>query len=313
MRYAERSSENRTQYTLNGSGHYTISNSTTLNVVGRHGRYAEERISPDSPTGVDRPNRFTVSEMGATASHVFNRLRVRGVLNAERRDYEDGRTPSGVTIDQDFRDHSTLTAAAIGEYAVNPSIALFLAGSVNRRDYREREGPVPARDSSGYEISAGASFELGRKMRGSFRGGYITQDYKPAQFDDVSGLLVRGELAYFLTPLVTITGTVDRAVRETGVAGATGYLVTEASLRADYELLRNLIISAGAELEKRDYANVDREDERWRYRASASYSLNRRIALRADFQRRTQDSGGTTPGRSFQENRLSVGVTLSGL
>jgi hypothetical protein len=313
LRYADRSSENATQYTLGGGALYTISRSDTLNITAQHGRYSEERVSPDSPTGIVRPNRFNLTEGSAIYTHVFNRLRVRGVFEFENRNYTDGETPSGEIVDQDFRDRTTLTGTGIGEYALSPSVALFVAGSINQRDYRERTGPVPARDSSGFELAAGSSFELGRKARGALRVGYLRQDYAPAQFEDISGFLIRGELAYFLTSLVTITGTIDRSVRETGVASATGYLATDATLRADYELLRNLILSAGAEFEKRDFGNIDRKDDRWRLRASASYLVSRRMALRADLQRRTQDSSGTTPGRSFADNRISVGVTFSGL
>src|SRR3546814_8884020 len=89
------------------------------------------------------------------------------------------------------------------DLALSPSVALFVAGSLGKRDYRERSGPVAARDSTGFDLAAGASFELGRKARGSLRLGYLHQDYKAAEFEDVSGFLVRGELAYFLTPLVT--------------------------------------------------------------------------------------------------------------
>ncbi|HEY0623757.1 outer membrane beta-barrel protein [Sphingomonas sp.] len=313
LRYAGRTSENATQYALNAGALYTISKSDTLNLSVRNGRYSQERVSPDSPTQASRPIRFTLSEGTATYTHVFNRLRVRGVLNVENRNYADSVTPGGAPIDQDFRDHTTYTGTAIGEYALSPSIALFVAGSLNRRDYRERAGPVPARDSSGFELAGGASFELGRKARGALRLGYLRQDYKPAAFEDVSGFLVRGELAYFLTPLVTITGTIGRGIRETGVNGATGYLATNMTLRADYELLRNLILGVGGELEKRDFNNIDRRDDRWTWRASGSYLLSKRMALRLDLQRRTQSSWGATAGRRFADNRISVGVTFSGL
>lgn len=313
LRYLDQISENSTNYTLNVGALSTVSRSTSLNLQARHGRFSEERASPDSPTGVTRPNRFTLNEASATLTRTFNRLRLRGVLDFEQRDYRDGRTPVGDVVDQDFRDHHEVTATGISEYALSPSIGFFVAGSYNRRDYRERDGLVPARDSEGYELALGSSFEIGRLMRGSLRGGYLRQDYRAAQFEDVSGFLVRGELAYFLTPLVTLTGTIDRGVRETGVAGATGYLATNMTLRADYELLRNLILSAGAELEKRDFANVDRKDDRWTYRASAAYSVSRQVALRADVQRRTQSSWGATPGREFEENRFSVGISFSGL
>ncbi|MDR7061011.1 MULTISPECIES: outer membrane beta-barrel protein [unclassified Sphingopyxis] len=313
LRYADRASENATQYSVNAGALYTISKSDTLNLTLRNGRYSQERVSPDSPTQASRPVRFTLSGATATYTHVFNRLRVRGVVDVENRNYSNSVTPLGDPIDQDFRDHTTYTGTAVGEYALSPSIALFVAGSLNKRDYRERIGPVAARDSKGFELAGGASFELGRKARGALRLGYFQQDYRPVEFEDVSGLLVRGELAYFLTPLVTITGTVDRGIKETGVNGATGYLATNMTLRADYELLRNLIISAGGELEKRDFNNIDRKDDRWTWRGSASYLVSKRMALRFDVQRRTQSSWGATAGREFTDNRVSVGLTFSGL
>ncbi|MGN7930389.1 outer membrane beta-barrel protein [Sphingopyxis sp. 22461] len=313
LRYADRASENATQYSVNAGALYTISKSDTLNLTLRNGRYSQERVSPDSPTQASRPVRFTLSGGTATYTHLFNRLRVRGVVDVENRNYSNSVTPLGDPIDQDFRDHTTYTGTAVGEYALSPSIALFVAGSLNKRDYRERIGPVAARDSKGFELAGGASFELGRKARGALRLGYFQQDYRPVEFEDVSGLLVRGELAYFLTPLVTITGTVDRGIKETGVNGATGYLATNMTLRADYELLRNLIISAGGELEKRDFNNIDRKDDRWTWRGSASYLVSKRMALRFDVQRRTQSSWGATAGREFADNRVSVGLTFSGL
>ena len=313
LRYTDRSSENATQYRVDAGALYTISSSDTLDVTLRNGRYSQERVSPDSPTQAARPIRFMLTGGTATYTHVFNRLRLSAVFDAENRNYSDSETPTGDPIDQDFRDHTIYTGTAIGEYALNPSIALFVSGSVNQRDYRERIGEVDARDSTGFDIAGGASFELGRKARGSLRLGYLLQDYRSQQFEDVSGFLVRGELAYFLTPLVTITGTIDRGVRETGVNGATGYLATDATLRADYELLRNLILSAGVDLEQRDFNDIDRSDDRWTWRANASYLMSKRIALRFDVQRRTQSSRGVDAGRGFADNRVSVGVTFSGL
>src|SRR3546814_11222710 len=107
------------------------------------------------------------------------------------------------------------------DLALSPSVALFVAGSLGKRDYRERSGSVAARDSTGFDLAAGASFELGRKARGSLCLGYLHQDYQEAEFEDVSGLLVRGELAYFITTLETNTVQFDQIgiarCRERGV------------------------------------------------------------------------------------------------
>ena len=312
-RYASRITENQTNYRFDGSAHYVISNETTFDLSLLHGRFAQERTEPDSPALVQRPIRFTISEATGTVTHVFNRLRLRGVLDIENRNYRDGRDALGRVVDEDFRDRTTVTGTGIAEYALSPSISLFGAGSYNIRDYRTRIGPVPARDSQGYEVALGSSFELGAKIRGSLRAGYLEQHYRDPFFADIRGLLVRGDVEYFLTPLVTLTGTIDRRVNETGILGAAGYLSTTTTLRADYELLRNLILSASVEKEARAFNNIDRDDDRWTYRASGTYRLSPRIALRADVLRRTQSSVGTVLGREFEKTRVSFGVTLSGL
>src|SRR3546814_3856342 len=94
LRYADRSSENATQYAVSAGALYTISKSDTLDVTLRNGRYSQERVSPDSPTQASRPIRFTLSGGTATYTHVFNRLRVRGVIDVENRDYSDSVTRS---------------------------------------------------------------------------------------------------------------------------------------------------------------------------------------------------------------------------
>lgn len=312
-RYARRTSENVTDYAVEGRAGYRISQATRFDLALTHARAAEERISPDSPTGVIRPNRFTVSQAAATISHGINRLRLRGGIDVERRDYRDGETPAGLEVDQDFRDRTTITAMGAAEYALSPSVALFGAAAFNRRDYRERQGPVPARDSQGYELALGTTFDIGRRMRGSVRAGYLKQDYRDPFFRDIDGLLVRGEVAWLATPLLTVTAAIDRSVTETGILDAAGYLKTVTSLRADYELLRNLILSAEVEREQRDYVDLTREDDRWTWRGSASYRLSRRVALNAGFQHRDQSSTGISTGREFEKTRFSLGVTLTGM
>ncbi|MBK5264077.1 MAG: outer membrane beta-barrel protein, partial [Alphaproteobacteria bacterium] len=196
-RYFQNGSENTDDYAVQGSARYTIRRNTILDLRLLQSRNSEERTSPDSPAAIVRPNRFDRSEAYGELAHSFNRLRLRGTLDYERRNYIDNHDNAGNEIDQDFRDRSTLTGSMIAEYAFSPSFALFTAASSNTRDYRARTGLLPARDSSGYELALGANFELGRLMRGSLRLGYLEQDYKDPLFNDVGGLLVRGELAYF--------------------------------------------------------------------------------------------------------------------
>lgn len=312
-RYFRNGSENTNDYAAQGSAHYTIKRDTILDLRLVQSRNSEERASPDSLTGITRPNRFYRSEAYGELMHRFNRLRLRGTLDYERLNYTDNRNAAGNEIDQDFRDRSTTTGGLIVEYGLSPSFAVFTAASANRRDYRTRIGPVPARDSSGYELALGANFDVGHLMHGSLRLGYLNQDYKDPLFNDVNGLLVRGELAYFVTPLVTLTARIDRNVAETGVIEAAGYVRTTASFRADYELLRNLILRAEVGNEHRNFVGADRRDDRFTGDLGATYLVSPRWSLQMNFSHRGQDSSGLLSGRDFSENRFSVGAVLKGL
>jgi hypothetical protein len=264
-RYLSKMSENTDSYAFKGDMRATVRRDTIFTLRLLQAREAEARSNPDSEAGIERPNRFDISEAYGEAVHSFNKLRLRGTI-----DYE-------------------------------------------RRDYATRIGPVPARDSMGYELALGSSFEVGHLMRASLRLGYLDQNYQDPLFADVSGALVRGELAYFVTPLVTLTAKVDRSVVDSGLSGSAGYLRTAYSLKADYELLRNLILGAELGQEHRRYNGIERGDDGFTGRLAASYLISPRWALRADLRHRRQDSSGTAAGRDFGGNQVTIGAVFKGL
>jgi hypothetical protein len=150
-------------------------------------------------------------------------------------------------------------------------------------------------------------------MRGTLRAGYLRQNYKDPLFSDNKGLLLRGELAYYVTPLVTLTAKIDRTANETGVRQAGGYVKTTATLQADYELKRNLIFHLEAGNENRNYNGVDRTDNRFTGQVKATWLLSPRWSLQAGISHRGQDSSGLASGRDFSENRAFVSILFKGL
>jgi hypothetical protein len=312
-RYFKLGSENTNNYAFQGGLSYRVGGGTVVTVKGLQARNSEPRTSPDSLTGIARPNRFDITEGYADVIHNFNRVSIRGTLDYQRRNYFDNSDSLGNVIDQNFRDRSTVTGNLIAQYAISPNLAVFAAGSANERNYRTRIGPIPARDSNGYEIALGSSFNVGHLMQGTMRLGYLQQNYKDPIFKDVQGFLIRGELAYYVTPLVTLTAKVDRRVVETGVIDAAGYTRTTASLQADYELLRNLILHLEAGTEHRNFVGIERTDDRFTGELSATWLLSPRWSMRMDLSHRGQDSAGIFSGRKFSETAASIGIVFKGL
>ncbi|KHK93584.1 hypothetical protein LK12_00040 [Novosphingobium malaysiense] len=312
-RYFNLTSENTNDYAFQGGLEYQIGTSTVVNAKALRSRNSESRTSPDSLSSIARPNRFYLTEFYGDLTHRFNRLSVRGTIDFARRNYLDNRDIAGNVIDQDFRDRSTVTGSLIAQYTMSANFAVFAAASANQRDYRTRIGPIPARDSKGYELALGSNFNLGHLMHGSMRVGYLRQNYKDPLFKDVHGFLIRGEIAYYLTPLVTLTAKVDRSVSETGVVEAAGYVKTTASVQADYELLRNLILHVEGGNEHRRFVGVDRTDDRFSANFRATWLLSPRWSLQASLSHRQQTSKGSAPGRDFKENVASIGLVFKGL
>lgn len=312
-RYFNLPSENKNDYAFQGGLTYKISSNTVFVARALQSLNSEQRTSPDSIEGIARPNRFYLTEAYGDLTHSFNRVSLRGTLDFERLNYLDNHDAAGAVIDQNFRDRSVTTGNLIAQYTISPNFAVFAAGSANQRDYKTRIGPIPARDSTGYELALGSNFNVGHLMHGTLRVGYLRQNYKDPLFHDVHGFLIRGALAYYVTPLVTLTAKVDRNVAETGVIDAAGYVRTTTTLQADYELLRNLILHAEAGNEHRNFVGLDRQDDRFTGDLSATWLLSPRWSLRMDLSHRGQDSTGLASGRDFSENRVSVGLVVKGL
>src|SRR3546814_11615791 len=104
---------------------------------------SEGRTSPGALTGLARPNRYDLTEGYVDLTHTVNRVSVRGTFDYEQQNYFDNRNNAGQVVDQDFRDHSTLTGNLNQKYTTSPDFALVAAGSAHQSSYRVRLGPTP--------------------------------------------------------------------------------------------------------------------------------------------------------------------------
>lgn len=311
--YLSHGSQSTTDVTFGFAGRYDISRDTQLYAGTRNGRRTEDRADPDSPLNLQEPGQYDYVSGYFGAAHSFNRLRVAGRVGVEDRDYQDGRDGFGNVIDQDFRGRTLLTGDMAAEYAFSPDTSAFVNLSLNKRSYPAQALLEPPRDSKGYRLTGGANFEISKLIRGELGLGYFEQDFESPVYDTVNGLAVRGKLEYFMTPLLTWVLKANRGVEEASTIGTGAYVATSASLEADYELLRNLVISAGASYEKDKFQEIDRQYDIWGATLAGDYKLSPRYALRLQYDFRDQDAAGSFPGRQFSRHRMMAGITVQGM
>jgi hypothetical protein len=311
--YLDIRSQSTTDFALGARGQLDVSRNSRLYAGTRNGRRTEDRTDPDAPLNVRRPVQYNFASAFFGGSHGFNRLRLATRIAVETRNYSDGQDGIGNRIDQDFRNRILLAGDIAAQYSIAPGISAFVNVSVNDRNYTQQAISVPSRNSSGYRLTAGTSFELGKLVRGQFDLGYFKQSFKDPGFNDLGGLAARVRLEYFPTPLLTVTARASRGVEESSTIGSGAYVATAASLTADYEFLRNVILTAGAKYERNRFNDIDRQYSIYGAKFAAEWKLSPRYSLNIQYDYRDQNAFGISPGREFARHRLTTGITISGL
>jgi hypothetical protein len=108
---------------------------------------------------------------------------------------------------------------------------------------------------------------------------------------------------------VTLDG--SRTTSVSDISGSSSNVDTRFKARADYELLRDLILSVEGAHRTQNYTGIDRRDERWSTGLSAKWLVNRHASVVVNFEHTDQNSSGTVLGQRFSKNVVSAGIRLA--
>jgi hypothetical protein len=307
--YAEYDSENTVDYDLGAAGRLDVSRA--MNIVGgaSFGHQSEPRTTASSQLQSEEPIEYDVTSGYVAATRTTGRVKLSGRADVRAFDYEDGHTAAGVVVDQDDRDRTNTSFTGRVDVALSPATALFVQATANDRDYDLPSTlTTAARDSSGFEVLAGANFELGAVARGEVAAGYIEQNFDESVYKDLGGFGARVSLEWFPTQLTTVTLTGARTIEDSAIAGSGGYVSTNAAVQVDHEFMRNVILSGQVSYGNDDYDGIDRTDNRFAAQASATYLISRHLGASLAVSHYEQDSDGADSGVSFDINKLMVSL-----
>jgi hypothetical protein len=305
--YSDYDDEGYTDYQVGGSGQIDVQRDFSIEGGGDIGKLTEPRTDNNSPDGVTKPIRYDKSSLDVQAVKSFNRVRLLGRIDWTKLDYKNGVNAAGNQVFQDGRDRDVTAYTLRSEYAVSPDTALFAEAVFNNRDY-DFTSPLngATRTSSGSEISIGANFDLSNLVRGEVQVGYVEQNYDYQALSDIDAVSGHARLEWFPTQLITVRLDAGRSIEDATGLGISGYLATTWALGADYEVQRNVILSARYTGEKDDYAGVDREDDKWTAELGGTYKVNRTLSVKAEYEHLNRDSD--VVGGDYKIDRF--GLTL---
>lgn len=284
--------------------------SSNLNFTGevRADQNFEPRTALASVPTAAEPVEVDTLGVEIGANYETGRFQLTAAASVDSVDYFD--VPSNVDpdpIDQDFRDHEETRLQARAAFAVSPDWAVFVEGGIVERDYDAPTLLAPLnRDTTGNIVRAGFDFELPILMRGDVAVGYQTFDFDDPTLSEIDGLSLDGRIQWFVTQLLTLTGSASQTVEDPGLEGTAGAEVTRWGARGDYEARRNLLLFAEATIGSFEFEDIDRSDDRLDLAVGATYKLNRNVWVEGSYRHANQDSDV----QEFTDNRLMVALKL---
>lgn len=291
------SEDAQTSY-IGAAGRLDVGSRSQINARARFTDDVEPRTDPDSLLGAD-PVEFTRTEYGIGAQHDFSRFRVSAGFNSSEHDYDDAGA-----VDQDFRDHEEQSITGRVEAELTPRVGLVLQATSDERDYDN----APLLNSEGKTYLAGVRVNLTDLLRGEITVGQFERDYDSGS--NVEGTAIAANLEWYATRLTTLSFHANQSAEEDGAIIASPYTDANYGVRVDHELLRNVILTAGVRMGRRDYEVIDREDEYTGADVGVDYLVNRRVAVNLRYNHDSLESSGINRYRDYDVGVVSAGLSL---
>ncbi len=307
IEYNDVDSESRTNINLRANAGLDVS--SQFNIFGGviFDDLTEPRSNIASLQNALEPVEYTRTGAELGASYEAGRLRVNGGVGFVTADFDDVELDSGLIQDQDFRDSDDVFTNLRVAFAVERDWAVFAELNHNETSFDQPNVfNTTIRDFTDTSLRGGVNFELQSLIRGDIGIGYFQSEFDEPTFSDVDGLSVDANLQWFVTQLTTINFAAGREIIDPGLVQTSGAVRTNASVRADHELRRNILVSGEVRYTQFEFENFARSDDRWNFRASTTWKVNRNLWVDGSYELTDQ----TSDVQDFSENRFLVGLRI---
>lgn len=301
--YTGEGSETSTDYDvfLNGRADVTRNFSLTANAAA--GQLTEARYEPGSQNAPEPArNQFLNADIGA--SYRSDRLLLQGQVGSNKNNYQS------FYPQRDFDE--TFVSGRVS-YAISPDVAVF--ADVRQSDLDYDDTGLVNRDGSQTNIRAGVNFELAAPFRGEVAVGQVTDKRDAPGVDDAKSFSLDAAVLWFPTQLTTVTFRGFAGISDPGIQEALSADTQRYSVRADHELLRNVLLfgELGYTTYKYNAAPAfpayDRKDEFTDVSLGGIYKLNKHARVEGSYTLHTRESSGVGAS-DLDQNIFSIGLRL---
>lgn len=302
-RYISHARQRSNEYALHGGGHFDLG-MLVVSGAASHSLISERHGVNGAPLSVGRPSQYKSTTQSMNASYDLAPLLLSLSASHEKIAYNDLQLSDGTVASQDFRDADQWSVEGKITYAPSDVAALAIRGR-----WQHARAKISARTNDKIEFAVSHSADVGM-FRGAGTIGYLRQNFSNPQFRDFQGIVYQGQVSWYITPLLTISASGGRSLENSGVP--TVGLVTTYSIgaHADYELMRNFIVTAEASDRRQYFSEIAQRTHMRSQEIKGEYRFNRTVAIGAYGRHECRDSSDTSQIRGFCGSLIGLSLTL---
>jgi hypothetical protein len=302
VRYRDETSADYEDLSLSANGRADISEDFAASGFLEWARLHEDRGDPNSAAANQDSiefNRFIRRlALDYQGSPVFGRVSGEWATL----DYHD---ENGVNLDD--RDYDFYETRLRVGTEITPSVSLFVEPGYNWRVYDGLDDFGFDRDSQGYDVHVGATYDVTAVTFLEVFGGYYRQEYDDPRFGTGEGLAMGVEAIWNPNDITTVTGRISRTLRETSIQNTSAIRDTGVDLRVDYEVLENLVASAHGSVHGEHFHGTGRDDDLRTYGVGLTYFVNPYLQTGLDYTFGERNSH--VDGEGYRYNAILVRLT----
>jgi hypothetical protein len=307
-RFARIASENNERFGIDALARIDVTHNTIVELDTLFARRAETRGASGDEVAGSRPIIFHDAGGHIVLTTTSGALTVKVRLDLEDYRYDDAQVGNQFFA-QSYRDHRSTAALVELSYPFAPQVSALVSARFNDERYVNRDPTVFPLDSNGIAALAGVRFGLTSVTSGQISAGYLRQSYRAAVFPVIEGLNYDARIVWNPTTLLAITATARRTVQPSPIANVAGIVADGATVKVDYEVLRNLLVNLRADYVREAYRGADRRDTRVSAGAGVRYLINRTLQLGLQYDHRDQTSRGAG-ARPYRGNDILLHLTV---
>jgi hypothetical protein len=303
--YSQNSGLDQTNASLKGNAWFDIAHDMAVLGSLQVAHLNEGVGTLSSPANAVQPTPYNLISGDLSLRKEFNRLLASVGVKVDSYDFGSTRAQDGTVINEDSRDGQIYSVHSRVDYAVSSMFGVFAGVEGNERNIRGTFDH--SLDSQGYRALTGVTVGLTTLLTGEFGVGYVQQHFVDPTIGTIDGPSYRAKLTWSPTRLLDVHFNAEQLVTQTADTSSVGVLANALQLGADYELRRNVVLSATAGYEVDRFFGQVRKDDVTTAEAGVKYVLSRYGSVGGFYRYTMRDSD--VPVFSYDKHQVGVNVT----